>query len=163
MNSRVLLIAESFNLRGKTWERYDRYIREGRAHRWIEMSLRMGCFRLRDESRTRLESVGLWWDASMNLLPARACGAWDPELALRVASLLEEMLGVGHLQYDKCILVGKRVAQALGYGALEFFQEWPDTIVVPHPSGRNRWWNDADIPAARTAVEKFLGPRPRPT
>lgn len=43
------------------------------------------------------------------------------------------------------VLAGKRVAVALGVRAayfqrVEFAGSW--AVVVPHPSGVNRWWND---------------------
>jgi len=48
--------------------------------------------------------------------------------------------------YRAVILLGKNVAKAFNIQDPEFFQ-WgtthrPFTVVIPHPSGINHWWND---------------------
>ena len=49
--------------------------------------------------------------------------------------------------YRAVILLGKNVAKAFNIQKPEFF-EWggsthrPPTVVIPHPSGLNRWWNE---------------------
>lgn len=49
----------------------------------------------------------------------------------------------------RIVLLGKRVAEAWGYGdhnKAPYFREFGDdglrVVVIPHPSGRNRMWND---------------------
>lgn len=47
-------------------------------------------------------------------------------------------------KHDVVVLVGKSVARAFGIGEAEYFAERVGGVfVVPHPSGVNRWWNDA--------------------
>ncbi len=48
----------------------------------------------------------------------------------------------------RVILLGKTVARAFGYDKplFEYFEAYPnavspDWVIVPHPSGLNRWWN----------------------
>lgn len=45
------------------------------------------------------------------------------------------------------LLAGKRVAAAFGVRRLEYFREFrlgaSPAAIIPHPSGVNRWWNDA--------------------
>lgn len=43
----------------------------------------------------------------------------------------------------KIILAGRNVAKAFGRGNQEFLKWYGNFVVIPHPSGRNRWWNDA--------------------
>jgi uracil-DNA glycosylase len=59
----------------------------------------------------------------------------------------------------RTILLGKRVAEAFSV-KLEILR-WADVddrgtmiAIVPHPSGRNLWWND---PEHRAAARRFLG------
>lgn len=48
-------------------------------------------------------------------------------------------------QYDAAVLAGRQVARAFGPGEARFFElvivRGVPTWVIPHPSGRNRWWN----------------------
>lgn len=52
---------------------------------------------------------------------------------------------------DAVLLLGRRVARAFGLGDIEpLGMVWrnggigPCIVAVPHPSGRNRWWNDSE-------------------
>lgn len=62
----------------------------------------------------------------------------------------------------RVILLGRRVAAAFSLAHLDVLRWYgPATTrlaarslaIVPHPSGRNRWWND---PANRIQAERFL-------
>lgn len=130
----ILLVAERFNLP----ERRRAYSPE----RWYKLSLRLGAFTHRsptaEQSRRRLEYLGLRWDASMNLLPpAPQDIPWDSLFALTVAAMHVRL----DTRWTTLILVGRKVQRAFGYS-------WPCTLVsendilVPHPSGLNRFWND---------------------
>lgn len=83
-------------------------------------------------------------------------GVWDRHVAQGAAGRLDVMtsLDVGF------VLCGRRVADAFGVTA--GFFEWTSTrngrrpvVVIPHPSGRNRCWND---PTVRTRCADTLGP-----
>mgnify|MGYP001576063991 FL=1 len=74
--------------------------------------------------------------------------AWPVAAARKAAgTLLPELAG------RTAILLGKRVARAFGMARLAYFAWAPIkvaagmrpawVVVVPHPSGINRWWNDA--------------------
>lgn len=63
------------------------------------------------------------------------------------------------------ILCGRAAAAAFGLGDAPFL-EWRDVdraavVVVPHPSGRNRWWNEEENRAAAERVLGWLGGRLR--
>ena len=63
------------------------------------------------------------------------------------------------------ILCGARVGQAFGLGDAEYFRRHRPrdmgcpAVVVPHPSGVNRWWNDA---ANEDSARRFLARLGRP-
>jgi hypothetical protein len=84
-----------------------------------------------------------------NLLPA---GEWNPAQAhLRADWLLENCPDV-----DRWLLAGRKVAAAFGLKA--DWLTWTEhrgrlMAVIPHPSGRNRYWND---PVATYRAKKFL-------
>lgn len=83
----------------------------------------------------------------MNLLRAYP-GAWAngdkfPLTAARVAAQAIEPL----LRDRVVVLVGRNVAEAFGHGHLDFFV-WEEApawgyhfATIPHPSGRNHWYN----------------------
>ena len=121
-------------------------------------------------SRRRLEGFGARWSVAMNLLGSSPkAGEWDAGLAREVAhALLPHLLGY------RVLLAGFRVAAAFG------LQPWegpaplplrrpflisgpraslprPFTACVPHPSGRNRLWNDpASMGRARDLFHALL-------
>lgn len=55
--------------------------------------------------------------------------------------------------YQRTILLGARVAKAFDLAALRVCEWYGDVAVMPHPSGRNRWYND---PANVARAEDFL-------
>lgn len=65
----------------------------------------------------------------------------------------------GRLRARTVLLAGKRVGAAFGVGAE--YLEWGTHeqgfafVVIPHPSGVNRWWNDPDN---RESFTKWAGP-----
>jgi len=142
-----LLVGERFNQR--TWRPSLFAIPSAN---YVNVMTRLGAFPA-GHSRVKLESLGVRWTQSMNLLPPDPQGVkWNAELAATVAAYL--ML---HTAHDLLWLAGIRVARAFGIRADEqlYFQPlssesgaWEPSydpprlcVIVPHPSGLNRWWN----------------------
>jgi uracil-DNA glycosylase len=87
---------------------------------------------------------------------------WD---AAEAASSLKSMPLCARDEFVVCL--GKRVMLAVGFKTVPWLtwlmMPWPGTVVtgteyrrvafVPHPSGLNRWWNDADN---RLRARKFF-------
>jgi hypothetical protein len=91
----------------------------------------------------------------VNLLgPEDDGAAWPASRARAAAGILRAALGGRRL----LVLCGRRVASAFGVGELPFFERARsgsfDVVVVPHPSGRSRWWND---PWNRRQARAFFG------
>jgi hypothetical protein len=129
----VILVAERFNApRVPRWD-------EMPVERWIRLSLRLGAFR-KGLGASRLLSLGLSWDRALNLLPpSPICGEWDAERARDVAVTL-----LGQLQdEDELLMVGRKVTEAFDV-AIPFGESVGGFTAVPHPSGRNRWWNEVE-------------------
>lgn len=63
------------------------------------------------------------------------------EARARVDSLVPKLAG------NVVVLLGKRVAAAFGMKRPKYLERVKhrglDVVVLPHPSGVNRWWNDA--------------------
>lgn len=128
-----------------------------------------------------------WWTHAMNLLPpSPVCGEWSVYDAARVGAELRERLELARQQdnavqlvsmrregclsngltdrwlFDKIVAVGHRPANALQLDRQGFFERSGcgrdgRYIVVPHPSGRSRWWNEpTNIAAGRVALREFL-------
>jgi len=81
----------------------------------------------------------LWVDL---LPPDRRIGTWEATLARRNAFRLATEWPEGGPRF---LLLGRRVAAAFGagdydFGSVLFAWDCP-AIVLPHPSGRSRWWN----------------------
>lgn len=172
---RVLLVAERFNVPWKdTYERWEALARGSSAERerWLDVSRRCSCFN-EGTGRAKLDSIGACFTHALNLLPPnRACGDWDAPLAKAVADELRLLIVTAHdevdrfdpeewryqeWRFDKLILVGKRVAAAMELGHLDFFETHGGCVIVPHPSGRNLWWNDAaNVARGRVKMEEFL-------
>lgn len=99
----------------------------------------------------------------VNLLPPdNKCGAWDRELARKVADQATLYFGLpesrgGCAAYDSIVLLGKRVAKAFLGHNVEFGHIEPIgklfALCMPHPSGRSRFWND---PGARDQVREWV-------
>jgi len=51
-------------------------------------------------------------------------------------------------RYDLVVMLGRKVQQALGFPGMAWFgvveRDGTQFLAFPHPSGRNRWWNDPD-------------------
>ena len=94
-------------------------------------------------------------------------GDWDPRSARNAAHALVQS------GRDRVIMLGARVADAFGVSFSEVFDlglkmyggqgsEWEDIravryVVLPHPSGRSRWWDKPMArERARDAVARFL-------
>lgn len=82
-------------------------------------------------------------------------GAVFPRAEARAA--VENVLARIVRQRRTVILLGKRVAYAFGYGGLGYFDRarigHATIVVVPHPSGVNRWWNQAKN---RARMRRFM-------
>ena len=55
-------------------------------------------------------------------------------------------------EFDTLVLLGVEVSQAIGLD-IPLLTITPSMILLPHPSGRNRWYND---PVNRTVVEILM-------
>ena len=120
-------------------------------------------------SRRRLESFGARWSVAMNLLGSSPkVGEWDAGLAREVAHAL-----LPHLRGYRVLLAGFRVGEAFGFdpwegpatlsAGLSFvsgpkaLEPPPQAACAPHPSGRNRSWNDpASMGRARDLFRALL-------
>lgn len=102
--------------------------------------LRLGAFK-RGLGRKRLEELGLRWDAAMNLLmPSPVIGEWDAEKADRVAGACWPYL---EQTYRVIVMCGRRVARAFKRdGDIPSLEAQGRVLLLPHPSGRSRAWND---------------------
>jgi hypothetical protein len=172
---KTLLIAERFNI-GRRWPKADAMLERGEVDRWLEFALDVGCYGVAMTSRTqklgagrkKLEAIGVRFDDeldALNLLPPAECGAWDAALAKKVADQLRWNVVLAHDErehmdcapeldawlYERVICVGRRVARAMEITA-SFFEPVGGAIVVPHPSGRNLWYNDPDARAEGARV-----------
>lgn len=88
---------------------------------------------------------------------AKDADPWDRKAAsVRWQTLLSERMA--DRSHPRVVVAfGRRAGQAIGAGDREFF-EWRDgqlydSVVVPHPSGRCRVWND---PATSVRVREVL-------
>lgn len=95
--------------------------------------------------RTRLHSIlGLDPDRVVNLLaPDEVIGSWEPTEARANAFRLA---GWARPSGARCVLLGRRVAEAFNLGEVPFGMSsvaWGvPCVVCPHPSGRSRYLND---------------------
>lgn len=83
----------------------------------------------------------------VNLCPA---GPWSAKVARDAADRLH---GDHHLTGQPLVLLGAKVAAAFGFAYLQFVEVEPGVLVLPHPSGRCRAWND---PAATHKARRAL-------
>jgi hypothetical protein len=80
---------------------------------------------------------------------------------MRLAKTNARRLALGFVG-RRVILLGRSVAKAFGLnvGYLKWVNIGFDVAVVPHPSGVNRWWNEArNKAAARRFMEDVWGIR----
>jgi hypothetical protein len=119
--------------------------------------MQCGCF-LWGPARDRLTDMGLRWDAALNLLPARPTreATWDAEDRRWATAVADDLYARAEALRWRVVLCGQRVCQAAG-AAFEPLaigaHRGARTLVVPHPSGLSRWWNDPGN--AATARELF--------
>ncbi len=60
-------------------------------------------------------------------------------------------------EYDAIVLAGKNAAAAFGLRDLQLMERRDKFVLIPHPSGLNRWWNDPDnVKQARSLFLSFL-------
>lgn len=96
--------------------------------------------------------LGVSLDRAINLLPPHPCPApWDARKARKIALAMVRWAR-GH----DLVLLGRKVASAFGLGDAEFGEHRARVILMPHPSGRNRLWNDEEFRAKmRRAMARF--------
>lgn len=103
----------------------------------------------------KLFSIGVPRDSeSMNMLPPLPM--WNPKAADAVALAL-----VSSKRWDLIFACGLKVARGFAvtpkYGDVLTFGK-TRVIVCPHPSGRNRFWNDAEqVRLFRGVIDEIIG------
>jgi uracil-DNA glycosylase len=160
---KILVIGERMN-RLSSWSPTDA-VRD--SDRYWQIMRRLGAFR-DDRSRRQLRSVGVDLTddgvSAINLLtPAPQTAAWDVMTARQVAV---EWLPRIAAEFDLVMLCGRRVVDAFNVELLGTMAECHgsvvdlelvDAVVLPHPSGLNRWWNDeAAVTELRERMEACL-------
>lgn len=148
----TLVVGERFNNRRRhSWESMS-------DAQWYALALRLGAFP--DVGRydtLRLESLGLRVGpgVSMNLTPPDRQGVpFDHVRAARIGQLV-----VADARWPLVVCVGRSVATAFGVPTKwplgELFED--RMIVIPHPSGRSRFWNDEiEVELLRDSLKETL-------
>lgn len=73
----------------------------------------------------------------------------------------EHAAGIASRERGPIVLLGRRVAEAFGFGAAPPFSAQGQFYLLPHPSGLNRVWNDPRAAErARALIYPLLPPRP---
>lgn len=127
-------------------------------HRPYHGLTRDGAFRF-GPGRRRMLECGARWHRSANLLWCSTPGDWDAKEAERWATRLRS--DPGFRDHKIAYLAGRRVAAAFGFQSMEMYT-WRDVggqrfVLLPHPSGRNRIWNDPQtIESAREGIRQAL-------
>lgn len=158
----VILVAERFNV---AYEKscvkrhpYETWSQDGGV-RWLSVSRRMGIFKRGKgiKNGARMRSIGVHWHESCNLTPpAEQVVRFDVALGDQTASLIRDMA------WWRIVCVGTRVAQCFGIDApVRWGHLYGDRyVVVPPPSGLNRWWNQVndgqDLSSARHITEALV-------
>lgn len=155
LGRRVLLVGERENRPG--WEaddalhlgRIEALRRQGGSAAVLSFLESVGALRW-GTSRKRIADLGLRWDNAINLLgPSARPGQWNPVLARSAATAARP---AAMEKYDAVILLGVRVAKAWG----EAEPARARVANLPHPSGRNRLWNNPACAAdSRLLVEEI--------
>lgn len=111
----------------------------------LDQLIEKGAF-VSGSSRQILTKLGLTWNLSLNLSEP---GEWD---SYRIICIVRELLRERFQDGDRVFLCGLRVAKAFGvpfvpgYKTLYCQRDRKVTLtVLPHPSPRNRMWNNPDI------------------
>jgi hypothetical protein len=94
------------------------------------------------------------------LPPSSACGSWDARFAREIS---DQVIAYFHANsnYTHVILLGRRVMDLFcgrdrRFGWVQTIGRVP-ALCLPHPSGRNRFWNDGKAEGkVEKWVEKFL-------
>lgn len=113
----------------------------------------------RESLLERLEATNL-----LETFPGHAAGKGDHFPRRRARRCAKKMCG--SLRGRTVLLAGKRVAEA--FGVVTDYLTWHDhpegfrAVVIPHPSGVNRWWNDPEnrrrfLRFARAVLEDDAG------
>lgn len=183
IEERLLIVGERYNvsLTGKRWPRAEQYVRDD-PRRWCEISLRLGAFgtglsartELNSAGRRKLQSLGLSVDHAMNLLPPGEPGEWNHAGAWQTVQQLLDLMTIacysaevykctnGALSrwaFTRVVLLGRKVAAVFGFERVPFFEPvaYEHIIVIPHPSGLNRFWNSpAQVERGRVLVKEWL-------
>lgn len=77
----------------------------------------------------------------------------------------QEMTLNGALDNRKTVFLGKEVARCFGFSTMTYLEVLTgepglEMLLLPHPSGVNRWWNDPkNVRLASKAFKSFLGTR----
>jgi hypothetical protein len=78
---------------------------------------------------------------------------WSLPRARAAAKVLAEQE-----HHERIVLLGAKVAAAFEVDYAPLSRPHPDILVLPHPSGRNRFWNDLrNMDRARAELRDFLG------
>ena len=113
-----------------------------------------------DEFADRFERANLL-DAYPGKLDGSKGTLWDPISAKKRA---DEIVGERFGASRYVVLLGRRVATAFGVGRVDYMEETAAirgaaVVVLPHPSGINRWYNDARNVARASAFMKRIARR----
>lgn len=124
---------------------------------WARVSPSEGAFS-DERSRSRLSSLGVRWEEadSLNLMPPSRDRSWCRRYASEVADLL-----LPSLRGRLVLACGRRPVAAFGVKE----SRWGDAttvggvrvVLLPHPSGLNRFWNDpADVDRLASRLRVLL-------
>lgn len=81
----------------------------------------------------------------MNVLQRVTSARWNADATTEAATWGRQILQLAEKR--TVYAVGRRAAVALGAGDAEWGDRVGSVVALPHPSGRNRWWNDSDAHA----------------
>lgn len=142
MTASLIVVGERMNQ--ATWRPRDWPVAVSHPRYW-KLMRRLGAFN-DEKSKTKLASLGLTGYDAVNLLPPDPQRSpWDAERAKEVmAAWLDHLRG-----YDRCFLTGVKVSAAIGLRGRQVGLLGRRSsvcgvrvVVIPHPSGLNRFWND---------------------
>lgn len=130
---------------------------------WYREATHRGAFKNQPRSWQRLALLGvIGQPSSMNLcFPGK--GDMNVAYADQVAMMVSE-----EINWDRIVLCGRRVAKCFGIDSgTGYLGQLLDGrfVVIPHPSGKSRWWNgrDAEDPALVLVREMTLRALARPS
>lgn len=84
----------------------------------------------------------------INLFDEQMPQPWTPEQRAQAKVNAMKILDVAMLSRhtsrpDRFVLLGRTVAHAFGLDTAKFFEWRGEFVVIPHPSGTSRWWNES--------------------